>query len=161
MEVEHVWVVDFEPVTDAPVPVGLGASERSTHVPASAFDVTDDDDDVGENRNGLAVVITNGIRRIEVGRIAFKAELKRRSQFERKLRDIVDTIAQPACDARNNAEKHLAQIRAEAEVALRAAQDRHQQRINAAEEALRRVQNEPIKHWDAEAFIEAEAPDGD
>lgn len=158
MSVEHPWCVDFEPVADAPVPVGVGASQ-TRHVSASTFDTTtEEDDDVGENRSGLAVVITNGVRRIEVARVAFKAELKRRSQFERKLRDIVDTIAQPACDARNHAELNLSRIRRSAEADLNRAQERHRTRVAEARTALAAVENTPIKHWDGEARIESEAP---
>lgn len=152
---EHAWMVDFEPVADAPVPVGQGAAEVR-HVPASVFS-GEEDDDVGENRSGMAVVITNGVKRIEVGRIAFKAHLRRKSGFEAKLRDIVDTIAQPACDARNRAEQNLSRVRAEAEAAVRRATDSARQRVAEARSALEQVERQPIKHWDGEARIEAEA----
>jgi len=155
----HAWVVDYEPVSDAPVEEGSGAS-------TPRFTSTGDWDDTvdvpeGENRNGLAVLITDGVKRIEVGRIAFKAELKRRSQFERKLRDIEDTIAQPACDARNKAEANLARVRRDAAQAVQRARDVHAKNVSEARDALRRIELEPIKAWDGEAAIDADAPDED
>lgn len=153
MTVQHKWVVDYEPVADSPVIEGSGAS-TPRHVPASQYD-----DGEGENRNGIAVVITDGTRRVEVGRIQFKAHLKRRSQLERKLRDIEEAIAQPACDARNAAEERLATVRREATIALERARADHDRRVREAREALRAVEAEPIKPWTGEAAIEAEPPD--
>lgn len=157
MTESHRWVVDYEPVSDSPVEVGSGA-------PTPRFTATGEWDDTvevpeGENRNGLAVVITDGVKRVEVGRIAFKAELKRRSQFERKLRDIEETIAQPACDARNKAEAQLAHVRHEARLAITRARTDHEARVRHAQDALQNILIEPVKAWDGEAAIEADAPD--
>lgn len=149
----HKWVVDYEPVADSPVPAGSGSPTprfTATGEWENEPDVGPDDGDVGENRNGLAVVITDGVKRIEVGRIPFRAELKGKSGFERKLRIIEETIAQPACDARNAAEARLAQARYEAHEVTRRARQLHDARVRDAQDALRQVENESIKVWDGE-----------
>lgn len=152
----HWWVVDYEPVTDAPVEAGSGeATPRSVS--------EDEADEVGENRNGLAIVITDGQRRLEVGRVAFRAELapKGKSRFEHKLRAIEVQVAQPACDARNAAEVRLARARHEANEALVQARESHSRRVREAQEELRRIEFEVIKPWDGDASGSDEDEDED
>lgn len=134
---EHKWVVDYEPVVDVPVHAGSGAPTlKDGEVP------------VGENRSGIAVVITNGVRRVEVARVGFALNLRRRSRMESKLREVENDVARPACDKLNQAYEALATARREGDAAIERARSQRTQRVSDLQAALRRVEGEALVPWD-------------